>query len=225
MDHDMQSPHPPPILGRIITKGRAKLSAVKKMMKMNWYPLKQVRAYKYDDNLFAFYLKFEFHRKWALKNGPWTVDGCILNLKHWDDTLAADEVDFSEVQFWVRITSLPLCMLNAKSGEKIGEKVGRVIDVDNDEQILSRSYVRVKVMVKVESPLKAGFTLIREGMEPRWIQFKYEKLVDFCYCCGRLDHGDDLCPHKPNGDFENSYGPWLRTQKKKMNQKETLKSR
>jgi hypothetical protein len=33
-----------------------------------------------------------------------------------------------------------------------------------------------------------GFWLERPELEDLWIQLKYERLLDFCFDCGRLSH-------------------------------------
>ena len=60
----------------------------------------------------------------------------------------------------------------------------------------------------------AGKKKAIEGGEQRWIAFKYERLLNFCYRCGLLNHGLKDCP---DGKMENllelpslQYGAWLR---------------
>ena len=49
----------------------------------------------------------------------------------------------------------------------------------------------------------------------RWVLFKYERLPNFCYQCGLLDHDLKECP-KSKGDDRNivmaelQYGAWMR---------------
>ena len=64
-------------------------------------------------------------------------------------------------------------------------------------------YIRARVLIDIRRPLKRGFKLMGEGESFTWIQFKYERLANFCYCCGRLGHERDTykdlaCYEGPN---------------------------
>lgn len=55
---------------------------------------------------------------------------------------------------------------------------------------------------------------IKKG-ETRWVFFKYEQLPNFCYQCGRLDHGVKECTKKISTENRASdeglqYKAWLR---------------
>ena len=54
-----------------------------------------------------------------------------------------------------------------------------------------------------------------EGGESRWVFFKFERLPNFCYRCGLLDHGEKDCPERKDGENygdeeRKQYGAWLR---------------
>ena len=53
--------------------------------------------------------------------------------------------------------------------------------------------MRIRVNVNVHKPLKKGKVISLEGSKKVLALFKYEKLLDFCYCCGRLDHQKMEC--------------------------------
>ena len=73
---------------------------------------------------------------------------------------------------------------------EIGEKIGRVLNVDVPEKgVQWGKYLRVRVRVDATKKLVRGKKVTIEGGGSRWVFFKYERLPNFCYQCGRLDQG------------------------------------
>lgn len=44
-----------------------------------------------------------------------------------------------------------------------------------------------------KEPLLAGIWTQMKDTEPVWVDFRYERLGDFCYSCGCLGHIDKGC--------------------------------
>lgn len=68
-----------------------------------------------------------------------------------------------------------------------------------------------------------------EGGENRWVNFKYERLPNFCYWYGMLDHAIKECPERSleNGSVEEGnlqYGAWLRGDPWRRNGRDTTQS-
>lgn len=71
----------------------------------------------------------------------------------------------------------------------------------------------------MKNPLPAGFFFERNDGNDFWVQFKFERLSDFCYVCGLMDHVTGRCKFRdptlvtsPNGISAKLFGQWLRAE-------------
>lgn len=72
-----------------------------------------------------------------------------------------------------------------------------------------RRYVKFKVEVDIHRPIVPGWTLDRGELTPIWISFKYERLPNICFNCGRFDHDTKSCSSDlTTGNAR--FGPWMR---------------
>lgn len=76
---------------------------------------------------------------------------------------------------------------------------------------MARGFLRVKVTVNTIKPLTASCWLPREQYKHTQIEFRYERLQDFCYRCGRIRHTDTECSFEPNKGGAAGYGEWTKT--------------
>ncbi|KAI8538929.1 hypothetical protein RHMOL_Rhmol09G0141500 [Rhododendron molle] len=65
--------------------------------------------------------------------------------------------------------------------------------------------MRVRVWLDVSKPLRKGFLLRRPKEEDLWVNFRYERLSEFCYACGIISHTVNECKEKRSFDAKN----WL----------------
>lgn len=91
----------------------------------------------------------------------------------------------------------------------MGAKLGTVLEVFFDAEGISiGKFTRVRVLLNIHNPLTRWTSLIIGGGTLR-ILLCYEKLADFCYLCGRLDHVQKACYFTIPNELRH-YGPWLR---------------
>lgn len=74
--------------------------------------------------------------------------------------------------------------------------------------------LRVRVMINVTKKLIRGKKITIEGGESRWVQLKFERLLNFCYRCDLLNRSFRECPlsivNNQMGEESFQYGAWLR---------------
>ncbi|KAM1264267.1 hypothetical protein ACFX15_033657 [Malus domestica] len=74
----------------------------------------------------------------------------------------------------------------------------------------ARGFLRVRVLVNSENPLVLGCWLKREVNRETWVEFRYERLQDFCYHCGCIDHINTECSFAANMDRAKGFGDWIK---------------
>ena len=150
--------------------------------------------------------------KRVLENSPWSINGSPLFLKEWSLSDSIKDIDFSTGAFWVQVHDLPLEMITPDNAVSIGSSLGEVLEVDSaDNHKPSRkSYLRLRVLINLHHPLIPGFTHHHPPKAPTWVQYKYERLSDYCYFCGRLGHLSFACPVVDRPPAHGRYGDKLK---------------
>ncbi|RYR72348.1 hypothetical protein Ahy_A02g006557 [Arachis hypogaea] len=168
-------------------------------------------------NSFILNFKSQEEARRAYEGGPWRIEGHMLSLQWWSSNLSIEEVNYNQLPIWVQIHGLPYDKINIKNAERIGAIVGRVISAEDPfvEGNMLRSFLRVRVEINVQAPLKTEFWFKRKDTDHSWAEFKYEKLCDYCYKCGRIGHDRRTCEEELARSLVNSemprYGPELST--------------
>ena len=84
--------------------------------------------------------------------------------------------------------------MSKEVGQDIGRSRGRFIEVDKRAgQADQAKFIRIKVDLPIEKPLRRGGHVVSKDGEKYWVQFRYERLPTFCYLCGKLGHDDKHC--------------------------------
>jgi len=115
-----------------------------------------------------------------------------------DGSKSLDEIDFSFIPIWPRISRLPMGMMNKAVAMVIGNEIGKFMEVDfvNDDLAAGR-FLHPKVRLDIRKLLMRGTTVnLGEGKGDRWCPITYEFLPDFSYICGIIGHTNKLCSKK-----------------------------
>lgn len=130
------------------------------------------------------------------------------------------EISFDTSTFYVQVHGFPPVYLHEKSATSIGNKICEVHhNTINRRCIVVQRYLRFRVDILIKSPIPAWYFMMRNNGNDLWIQFKFERLLDFCYRCGLLTHVIGRCNNKvptlvttPNGISAKLFGPWIRAE-------------
>ena len=169
-----------------------------------------------EENLFLVKFGDSRDKKKVIDMFPWSYDKQLVLIQDFDGKLTPKEIEIKWAPFWVLIFNLPLNCRTKEIGWAIGAKLGEVLEVDvQDLGVQWGRCLRVRVRLDVTKKLVRGKKITVGGGESRWVNFKYERLPNFCYRCGLLSHALKDCPNQDECTNQNEnedlqYEAWMR---------------
>jgi len=93
----------------------------------------------------------------------------------------------------------------------LASNVGELVSFDDSTMMGTDKALYLRVDIDITKPLQRGINVMIAG-KPIWIRFKYVKLPDFCYGCGKLGHVLKGCNtiETEERDPGLQHGAWLR---------------
>lgn len=153
--------------------------------------------FEIEEELFLVEFRDGRDKKRILEMCPWSYEKQLILLQEFEGERVPKEITIKWTPFWVQIYNLPLMGMTREIGMEIGEKVGMVLDEDVPRKGSSMGKISAcEGPVNATKKLARGKKVTVEGRETKWAFFKYKPLPNFCYQCGRLDHGVKDCTDK-----------------------------
>ncbi|XP_075643286.1 uncharacterized protein LOC142614620 isoform X1 [Castanea sativa] len=201
------------LLGRFHTTKPINFRAAENHLRSAWkMEGNDLKITDVGDGLFRFKFSTESQLKWVINNGPWSFDNHILLLRRWEKGMTASSVNFQTVPMWVQVWGLPFDLIYKEAGIDIGQRIGRVIEVDCEAIAFGEArFLRVRVDVPLDKPIRGGAPVHSPEGDKVGVVFKYERLSGLCFHCGLLGHEAKACEFTKLKVWEESpYGEWLR---------------
>ncbi|GLT35681.1 hypothetical protein SLA2020_101120 [Shorea laevis] len=218
-EHEADELHRFSCAGRLITTHKdIRSGLVYGILKSAWSPKGGLELHEQSKHTYVFILSDEKEKQRIFSSSPWSVKGFHLILKDWPRSQRFDEIDFSRMEFWVQVHGLPKDAMTVENAKRIGSLFPRLISWDESTLGGQESFLRLRVEIDLHVPLLTGFQIAGSEAELKLAKFKYEKLADFCYQCGMLDHTMKTCADyhwtDEDGTYTSqarpAYGPSLR---------------
>jgi hypothetical protein len=209
------------VVGKVCSPHKLLIGPLERAMQRAWGLHGAAQFKDIGDNRFVVRFTLEGEWRHVMKGGPWQFDFSAILLKNFDGSTRPSDLIFDSLDVWVRVSDLPLDMMNRVYGELIGGWIGKFISVDVDDEGLAwGEELRIRVAVKVDQPLVRGVPLKEEDSdsESRWFDVCYEKIPHFCFDCGCLLHGEEGClavQGSPSSGGGKQWGEWLRASPRK----------
>nr|GLL20147.1 uncharacterized protein LOC109173053 [Ipomoea trifida] len=202
------------LVGRLITEKIIKFTFMRDTMATVWRPRKGVAAKELSNNTYLFQFFHELDMQRVLDNGPWSFEQNLLILAKISPEIPPLSMPLDSADFWVQLHDLPLGFFSDRAAMAIGNFIGEFIRTDEDAfNGWRKSFLRIRVRLNIHKPLVSQMRIRRNGGDWSWINFKYERLPNFCFICGFIGHTEMYCPKPiddPNFSAERKFGASLR---------------
>ena len=203
------------LVGKFFTKRSVNMDAVAKTFRPLWRARQNFHIRDAGNNHLVFTFEFDANMEKVLLGEPWTFDRHLVVFQRYDGKSSMDELDFGCSKFWVQIHHLPFSHLTPEIAMDIGRTLGTVVLSEDTSDMIRGNFIRMRVIIDISQPLCRGRQVSFDDGSEGWISFKYERLANVCYWCGRLTHDEKDCimwlQSKGSLKVENQqFGQWLR---------------
>ncbi|KAI8013777.1 hypothetical protein LOK49_LG05G03660 [Camellia lanceoleosa] len=143
------------LLGKSLASKPLNHNVVLSIIKGAWKVRGELSILPWLENTFLFQFSEEADRNRILRDSPWSAMGSLLVLQTLSTGQTIDEVDFHRCPFWVQAHGLPIQKMTKQNGEIIGNRIGKVINVEapKDGLFLHCSFLRIRVEINIQNPL------------------------------------------------------------------------
>lgn len=203
------------LLGKVLNPKPLNVLAISNICNTAWKTRAPFSVVPWSNNVFLFRFQDAEDKASIIRDSPWLVNNSLLVLQNLINGVAVPNQIFTHSPFWVQIHGLPIEKMTQRNAEIIGKCFAKLLAMESstDGILLGRSFLRVKVEIEISKPLPKGFWLRKstEAGQDLWISYRYEKLSDFCYDCGRLGHDNRSCKFVSREEGTSSgYNPEMR---------------
>ncbi|XP_072993767.1 uncharacterized protein [Typha latifolia] len=180
------------LFGRFLGKG-IPMVWLKTRLAMLW---EGIEGFSISDMAEGYYV-FRFEKQedldHVLTNGPWTVQGQVLNLIPWRNNFRPSPEAFTSAPVWIQLHNLPQEYWELEALIPVAAFFGKPLRVDETTLDHSRSrFARVCIEVDLSRPLKTAVWL---GLKDERVdqRVQYESIPIICFKCGRIGHKEEEC--------------------------------
>lgn len=202
------------LIGKIVATRPLNRISLHASFRAAWSFLSKFHIEDLEENLFLFTFQSAGDKMWIFNQIPWNFKGHLLILKNCPAKITWREIQLNSSSFHIQIHGLTRNHMTKENAKKIGNAMGNFLGVDTDHLfgLASKKFIRIKVDIDITKPLKQGFWEPRDLKCDTWVSFKYERLSDICYGCGRIGHSQTFCNSWNPNSGQMSFEPWLRVE-------------
>ncbi|KAL6225653.1 hypothetical protein ACLB2K_004502 [Fragaria x ananassa] len=181
--------HKVSLLGAIIVDVVLDVSEIIDSLRRSWTNIGVLDIAHIHQNVFSIKVSAD-GAKTLLEEGPWHVENMWFSVVEWLPNLAVGDEHLHKVWYWVQISGLTYEMMNHTEAERIGRKIGTVLDLEKSKiDVCRRKFLRDKVLLDSRNPLPLAY--------------------GYCWVCTPPPQLSTVEKDDDKARWYNHYGPWM----------------
>lgn len=116
----------------------------------------------------------------------------------------------NKLDLWVQLHEMDPGFMSLRVVKDVGNYIGTFVESDTNNFVrVWRDFLKVRVTINIDKPLKKRMKLRKFEKQWCWANFKYEGVPTFCFICGLIGHSEKFCARifdAPMEMIEKPYG-------------------
>ncbi|XP_062099844.1 uncharacterized protein LOC133805696 [Humulus lupulus] len=209
------------LVGHFLTKRIIDFQQMQHMMVAFWRPGRGMYVKELENNLYLFQFYHEVDIRRVIEGSPWTFDRMQLVFECLKEGDNPRQITLNRLDIWVQIHDLQPSLMSERVVKDVGNSVVTFVESDpNNFTGVRRVYLRVRVKLNNDIPIKRRMKIRKSGSDWFWVTFKYEYIPTFCFICGIIGHSKRFCDKlfdTPLEQIVKPYGAWMRVASRRQN--------
>ncbi|XP_074326485.1 uncharacterized protein LOC141664431 [Apium graveolens] len=152
------------LIGKFLTENNINFLAMQNVMATLWRPKEVMEIHDIGGMRYSFVFFHKLDMQKVTEGGPWSFEQTTLILHQFGDGEDPNTVQLQDVEMWVQVYNIPRGLMSENILRSIGTSIGKFVKMDaNTLDGIWKPFVRIRVTLNVQKPLKRRVKIKREG--------------------------------------------------------------
>ncbi|XP_062089189.1 uncharacterized protein LOC133795749 [Humulus lupulus] len=209
------------LVGKTVGDRAVDFESLRNVLAALWRPVKGMYVKELETNRYLFQFFHEIDISRVLEGTPWTFNRAPLILERLKEGDNPRMMPLNTMEIWVQVYNLRAGFMSDRVLKACGDFIGKFVSsCPKNYTGIWREYLRVRVCLNIEKPLKRRMKIFYTKVDFFWVEFKYERVPTFCFICGIVGHSEKFCHQffdAPEETLSKPYGLFMKAPDRRPN--------